>query len=82
MAITVFSDKAKLERMTAIRKALILQMPPLSHADQLWLFQQAFGETLETQKRCQSCNGVGTYCFQPCISCNGDGVYGSELEHE
>jgi hypothetical protein len=77
---TIMTGQSDVERMDRIRRSLILGMPPLAIEDQRWLYQHAFGETLEKRTCCKVCHGVGTYMHRPCISCDGVGVFGSLLD--
>lgn len=55
----------KLSQREKIRDALRYQMPPLSWAEQCWLYEAAFGEQIVTRKRCEVCNDEG------CEVCSG-----------
>lgn len=69
------------KRLSAIREALTLEMPPLSLADQRFLFFMATGETIERLPRCAWCHGDGSVeqvmngeaIPVKCGNCNGTG---------
>lgn len=64
-----------------IRKKLVHGLPPLTLAEQRWLYAQATGEILSQRKRCASCEGEGLCrtldggcaTIGLCPACNGNG---------
>lgn len=53
------SDQFAYHSRDKIKRALELQMPPLTYSEQCWLYEMAFGEQIETRKRCEKCDDDG-----------------------